>query len=66
MGASVHYAGTIPMSATRAPYTASKYCQSHDFENLYFVDGTTFPFLPAKNLTFTLMANATRVADHDF
>jgi hypothetical protein len=27
------------------------------------VDGATFPFLPAKNITFTLMANAVRVAE---
>lgn len=64
MGSSVHYAGTLPMSTTRAPYTASKHCASHDFENLYLADGATFPFLPAKNLTFTLMANAVRVANH--
>ncbi len=63
MGASVHYSGTIPMSTKKIAYTTSEYCQSHDFENLYIVDGTTFPFLPAKNLTFTLMANAVRVAD---
>lgn len=62
MGASVHYAGTLPMSVSPRPLTTSPSCRSHDFENLYFVDGTTFPFLPAKNLTFTLMANATRVA----
>lgn len=62
MGASVHYAGTIPMSSKKCDFTTSEYCQSHDFDNLYFVDGTTFPFLPAKNITFTLMANAVRVA----
>jgi choline dehydrogenase-like flavoprotein len=66
MGASVHYAGTLPMSETKRPLTSSKYCQSHDFDNLYFVDGTTFPFLPAKNITFTLMANAVRVAETIF
>ncbi len=66
MGASVHYAGTIPMSRTRANHTASASGQSHDFENLYFADGTTFPALPAKNLTFALMANAVRVADRAF
>lgn len=66
MGASVHYAGTIPMSAAKAPLTTSKDCQSHDFENLYIVDGTTFPFLPAKNITYSLMANAVRVAEHAF
>lgn len=66
MGASVHYAGTLPMSASQRPYTVSPYCQSHDFDNLHIVDGTSFPFLPAKNLTFTLMGNATRVADNAF
>ncbi len=66
MGASVHYAGTIPMTRERARFTASPDCRSHDFENLYFADGTTFPALPAKNLTFALMANAARVADRAF
>lgn len=66
MGASVHYAGTIPMSQTPRPLTASAECRSHDFDNLFFVDGTTFPFLPAKNLTYTLMANAVRVAEQSF
>ena len=66
MGASVHYAGTIPMSRTNSALTTSEYCQSHDFNNLYIVDGTTFPFLPSKNITLTLMANAIRVAECNF
>ncbi|HEY0305392.1 MAG TPA: GMC oxidoreductase, partial [Longimicrobiales bacterium] len=65
-GAGVHYAGTIPMSASSSALTASALCQSHDFQNVHFVDGTTYPFLPAKNITFTLMANAVRVADQAF
>jgi choline dehydrogenase-like flavoprotein len=66
MGASVHYAGTVPLSTTPRPLTASPDGRSHDFENLFFADGTTFPFLPAKNLTYTLMANAVRVAARAF
>jgi hypothetical protein len=66
MGASVHYSGTIPMSKTKTAHTTSEYCRSHDFDNLFIVDGTTFPFLPAKNITYTLMANAVRVAEHAF
>jgi len=66
MGASVHYAGTIPMAKEKRAFTVSEYCQSRDFENLYIVDGSTFPFLPAKNITFTLMANAIRVAECAF
>lgn len=34
--------------------------------NLYLIDGATFPFLPAKNITFSLMANAVRVAETAF
>lgn len=62
MGASVHYAGLLPMTTESRPLTTTAAGQSRDFNNLFFVDGTTFPFLPAKNLTFTLMANATRIA----
>lgn len=63
MGASVHYSGTLPMSVEAEPHTLSPTCKSHSFENLYVVDGAAFPSLPAKNLTFSLMANAARVAD---
>lgn len=60
-GSSVHYAGTLPMQQSRAPFTCSPDCRSNDFKNLFFADGASFPSLPAKNLTFTLMANAIRV-----
>jgi choline dehydrogenase-like flavoprotein len=66
MGASVHYAGTIPMSSGKGDFTSTADCRSNDFPNLYFADGSTFPYLPAKNLTFTLMANAVRVAESAF
>jgi len=66
MGASVHYAGTLPMSRSPSPFTTTEYCQSREFDNLFVVDGATFPFLPAKNITFTLMANAVRVAEAAF
>lgn len=62
-GSGVHYGGTLPMSADRRPFGVSPSGQSYDFANLYIADGSTFPFMPAKNLTFTLMANAARIAD---
>jgi choline dehydrogenase-like flavoprotein len=61
-GASVHYAGLLPMTESGGPFTTTPDCRSRDFENLVLADGITFPFLPAKNITFTLMANAVRVA----
>ncbi len=54
------------MSETTDGFTCSPNGRSHAFENLWVVDGSTFPFLPAKNLTFTLMANAARIADAEF
>lgn len=69
MGASVHYAGTVPMAKAgtdSGAWTSDANGRSRTFENLYFADGTTFPRLPAKNLTFTLMANATRIAERAF
>jgi choline dehydrogenase-like flavoprotein len=66
MGASVHYAGLVPMTAAGGAGTATPTCRSRDFGNLWLVDGSTFPSLPAKNLTFTLMANAVRVARAEF
>lgn len=66
MGASVHYSGTLPMSVQRRPWAVSPECRSYDFDNLFVVDGAVMPFLPAKNLTFTLMANAIRIATKSF
>ena len=66
MGSSVHYAGTLPMTRERREFTVTPDGQSRDFGNLYVVDGSVLPFLPAKNLTFTLMANASRIAEGIF
>ncbi len=66
MGASVHYAGSLPMT-TRGPEDGlDPEGRSRRFDNLWFVDGSGLPTLPAKNLTFTLMANAYRVAERSF
>lgn len=62
MGASVHYAGTLPMTSAPGAYTTTPDGESRDVPGLYLVDGATFPSLPAKNLTFSLMANASRIA----
>ena len=62
MGASVHYAGTLPMMEDGGDFTTDRAGRCRPFENLIVADGSTFPALPAKNLTFTLMANASRIA----
>ncbi len=66
MGSSVHYAGVVPMKRDGGDWSSDPLGRCRGFDNLYLVDGTTFPSLPAKNLTFTLMANATRIAEQAF
>ena len=66
MGSSVHYSGTLPMTREKKSWCVSEICQSYDIQNLFVVDGAALPYLPAKNLTFTLMANAVRVAEKAF
>jgi choline dehydrogenase-like flavoprotein len=66
VGSGVHYSGTLPLSREKKSWCLSENCQSYDIPNLFIVDGAAMPFLPAKNLTFTLMANAVRVAERAF
>jgi choline dehydrogenase-like flavoprotein len=57
-GTSNHYAGTVPMGNN--PFGLSRECAIVD--RVYMADSATFPTLPAQNHSFTIMANAYRVA----
>ncbi len=61
-GASIHYGGTFPMSAQESRLSVTPSCRLREARGVYLVDGSVLPRLPAKPLTFTLMANADRVA----
>jgi choline dehydrogenase-like flavoprotein len=63
LGSSVHYAGTLPMSREDEAHTCAADGRVRGFTNLLVADGAGFPSLPPKNLTFTLMANAVRIAE---
>jgi choline dehydrogenase-like flavoprotein len=62
MGASIHYAGTLPMRDQPGRYELYPDGRLHGSQKIYVVDGACFPRLPAKNLTLTIMANAMRIA----
>jgi len=62
MGNGLHYAGTIPMKQVPGRYEVDRNGLLWGAKRVYVVDGACFPVLPAKNLTFTIMANAMRVA----
>jgi choline dehydrogenase-like flavoprotein len=62
MGQGLHYAGSLPMHRRPGPYQTSADGLLHGCQRVYVTDGACFSALPAKNLTFTIMANALRIA----
>lgn len=64
MGSSVHYAGTLPFHKEEKPFTLSPSGRLNGTKNIFVADGSGFSYLPAKGLTFSLMANAHLVAQH--
>jgi|Deesub1362A_J573_1020465.scaffolds.fasta_scaffold00670_23 hypothetical protein len=64
-GFAIHYAGTLPMVENPVKdYQCNKFGELYKEPNVYVVDGSLFSYIPAKNFSFTLMANAMRIADH--
>jgi len=64
-GYAIHYAGTLPMKAeTGSEYESSVTGELHGEPGIYIADGASFSHVAAKNLSFTLMANAMRIADN--
>lgn len=61
-GASIHYAGTLSASNSDTLLTTTPTGLLRGTNSVYCADGSTFPTLPAKGLTLTLMANARRIA----
>lgn len=61
-GSSVHYAGTVPFSDTDKPFSIAPSGRLHGTRSIYIADSSGFTYLPAKGLTFSLMANAHIVA----
>lgn len=62
-GNSFHYSGTLPMKEKPGKFQTDSECRLFGTKNVFIVDGSVFPVLPAKNNTFTIMANAMRVGE---
>lgn len=61
-GASLHYAGTFPIRGSGDDkLTCDVDCRLRGTRAVYLADGSVFPWIPPKGLTFNLMANANRV-----
>lgn len=64
-GNSFHYAGALPMvKSPTGPYQTDREGRLWGTRAVYVADAASFPALPAKNHSFTMMANAMRVAAH--
>jgi choline dehydrogenase-like flavoprotein len=64
-GYAIHYAGTIPMRTdTTSEYESSTNGELHKEPGVYIIDGSPFSHISSKNLSFTIMANAMRIADN--
>ena len=61
-GEDVHYAATVPMRNVPEPHQAKPTGEVAGLGNVYVVDGAALTALPAKGHTFTIMANADRIA----
>ncbi|MFL5765325.1 MAG: hypothetical protein ACJ77K_15380 [Bacteroidia bacterium] len=61
-GGSIHYAGTLPFNTNGELFSVYPNGRLAGTENVFVADGSGFNYLPAKGLTFTLMANAYNVA----
>ncbi|MEO8125969.1 MAG: GMC family oxidoreductase, partial [Bryobacteraceae bacterium] len=59
-----HELGGCRMGEDPKTSVLNAYCQSHDVKNLFVVDGSVFPSASEKNPTHTIMALATRTAEH--
>ena len=61
MGQALHFAATLPMRTEPGRYQTDAQGLLFGTERVHIVDGASMSRLPAKNLTFTIMANALRI-----
>ena len=59
-----HQHGTTRMGDDPQSSVLNKWCQAHEVDNLFVVDGGSFPTATGANPTLTIMANAWRVAEY--
>lgn len=61
-GRGFHSGGTFPMRETPGPFESDVLGRPHGLSRIHAVDSTTFPTIPSTTITFTVMANAHRIA----
>lgn len=62
-GSDLHHGGTFPIGSL-PDINTSLHCELNNHKNLYIIDGSWLPRVSEKPHTYTLMANARRIARH--
>ena len=63
-GNTCHQHGTARMGSDPSKTVLNEWCQAHDVDNLYVLDGSCFPTATGVNPTLTMMANAWRCCEY--
>jgi choline dehydrogenase-like flavoprotein len=63
-GSAIHEHGTVRMGDDPKRSALNGFCQMHEVNNIYVVDGAAFPTATEKNPTLTILAVAWRATDH--
>ena len=63
-GNTCHQHGTARMGTDPSKSVLDKWCRAHDVDNLFVLDGSSFPTSLGVNPTLTMMANAWRCSEY--
>ena len=63
-GRIIHEVGTVRMGDDPKKSALNKYCQAHDVDNLFVVDGGSFVSQADKNPTWTILALSMRTSEY--
>lgn len=61
-GSSFHVGGSLPMSDKPMPGTSDALGRPHGLTRIHVIDASSLPAIPATTITFSVMANAHRIA----
>jgi choline dehydrogenase-like flavoprotein len=61
-GRGYHTGGSFPMRAQPSRFESDRWGRPYGFERVHVVDAAVFPSIPSGPITFSVMANAHRIA----
>lgn len=64
LATNIHHLGSMRFGDDPAISVLDRWCRTHDFDNLYVVDGSFFPSAGAVDPALTIIAQAIRVGEH--